>query len=221
MLAFKFPCPKCGSSVECDAFFAGTQINCPACAEPIAVPRAPTPPQPRSERSVQFKLSTLKRVVVAGLCLLLAAGVAAFVMVKVKRVTVLKGTDRLETPQSYRPPVEITVIAKTDSSNLRMAYAADQIIFNWEENPWQLRVDGGPANGQHKNGAGHIPRGKYVTVKWIVTTTHQAIYVDDQLRFENAADYSGINRPVSVFPAMGSTVTVKSIKVRPIADTAL
>lgn len=27
----------------------------------------------------------------------------------------------------------------------------------------------------------------------------RAIYVDDQLRFENAADHSGIDRPVSVF----------------------
>jgi hypothetical protein len=221
VLAFKFPCPKCGGSVECDAFFAGTQINCPACAQPISVPRAPTPPPPRGEHTVQIKVSTLRRAVTAGSCLLLAAGIAAFVILKLNRVTVLKGSDRLDTPQSYRPPVEITVIAKTDSTNLRLAYAADQIIFNWEMNPWQLRVDGGPANGQHKSGAGHIPRGKYVTIKWIVTTTHQAIYVDDQLRYENAADYSGIDRPVSVFPALGSTVTVKSIKVQPVADTAL
>ena len=221
MLVFKFPCPKCGSSVECDAFFAGTQINCPACSQPITVPLAPNPPKPRSERTVQIRISTLRKAAIGGFCILLVAGIAAFATAKIDRVTILKGTDRLETPQSYRPPVAITVIAKTDSTNRRMAYAADQIIFNWEENPWQLRVDGGPANGQHKNGAGHVPRGKYVTIKWIVTTTHQAIYVDDQLRYENAGDYSGIDRPVSVFPALGSTVTVKSIKIQPITDTAL
>jgi hypothetical protein len=221
MLVFKFPCPKCGSEVECDAFFAGTEINCSACAERISVPRAPTPPQPRSERSVQIKISTLKRAAIAGVCVLLAAGLAVLVTAKLNRVTILKGSTRLVTSQSYRPPVEITVVAKTDSTNLRMGYAADQIIFNWEENPSQLRVDGGPANGRHKDGAGHIPPDKFVTVKWIVTTTHQAIYVDDQLRYENAADYSGIDRPVSIFPAEGSTVTVKSIKIQSIADTAL
>ncbi|HEV2453919.1 MAG TPA: hypothetical protein VGY98_06635, partial [Verrucomicrobiae bacterium] len=149
------------------------------------MPRAPTPPIPDQERSVQIKVSTLKRAALAGACLLVATVVTASVLVKINRVTVLKGSDRLETPQSYRPPVEITVIAKTDSTNLRLGYAADQIIFNWEMNPWQLRVDGGPADGQHKNGAGHIPRGKFVTVKWIVTTNHQAIYVDNQLRYEN------------------------------------
>ena len=74
--------------------------------------------------------------------------------------TVLKGADRLETTERYQPPVEITVVAKTDSTNLRLAYAADQVIFNWELDESQLRVDGGPANGQHRPGAGHIPAGQ-------------------------------------------------------------
>jgi hypothetical protein len=117
--------------------------------------------------------------------------------------------------------VEITVVAKTDSTNLRLAYAADQIIFNWEGNQSQLRVDGGPADGQHKLGAGRIPKKKYVTVKWVVTTKHQAIYVDDRLRFEHEGDYSQINRPITVFPANGSTVTVKSVTVKHITDSAL
>lgn len=74
---------------------------------------------------------------------------------------VLKGSDRLTTPDAFRPPVEITIVARTDSTNLRIAYAADQIIFNWENNEDQLRVDGGPANGHHTDGAGRIPAGKY------------------------------------------------------------
>jgi hypothetical protein len=86
---------------------------------------------------------------------------------------------------------------------------------------WQLRVDGGPADGHHKKGAGHIPKGQYVTVKWLVTTTNQAVYVDGQLRFEHDGDYSQINRPVTVFPANGSTVSVKSITVKPIAGDSL
>ena len=119
----------------------------------------------------------------------------------------------------YRPPIEITVVAKTDSTNLRLAYAADQIIFNWEINPSQLRVDGGPADGLHKDGAGQIPKGKYVTIKWVVTTTHQSIYVNGQLRYRHDGDYSQIVRRVSVFPANGSTVTVRSMTVKPIPDS--
>ena len=77
----------------------------------------------------------------------------------------------------------------------------------------------GPANGLHKDGAGHIPKNKYVTVRWVVTTTHQSIYVNGQLRYRHDGDYSQIDRPVSVFPANGSTVTIKSVTVKPIPNS--
>ena len=130
---------------------------------------------------------------------------------------VLGGSDRLSTPGTFKPPVEITVVAKTDSTNLRLAYAADDVIFNWEVDRDSLRIVGGPADGRHKAGAGRIPVGSYVTIRWVVTPQHQSIYVDDQLRFEHEGDYSHINRCVSVFPELGSTITVKSIKVRQFA----
>ncbi|HEU6448316.1 MAG TPA: HEAT repeat domain-containing protein [Verrucomicrobiae bacterium] len=134
---------------------------------------------------------------------------------------VLKTGERYQTPESFRPPVEIKIIAKTDSTNLRIGYAADQVIFNWELNKNQLRVDGGPANGMHKAGAGEIPAGKFVAIRWLVTPTEQQIYVDDQLRFQHAGDYSQIDKPVVVFPAEGSTVTVKSLTVEPLAAAAI
>ena len=127
---------------------------------------------------------------------------------------VLEGSDKLTSPDSFRPPVEITIVAKTDSTNLRIGYAADQIIFNWEVDKDQLRVDGGPADGQHVKGAGQIPEDKYVMIKWLVTQKHQAIYVNDQLRFEACGDYGAVKRPVSVFPQNGSVVTVKSVTVK-------
>lgn len=130
---------------------------------------------------------------------------------------ILTGDDKLTTPATFEPPVDITVVAKTDSTDLRLSYAADQIIFNWEMNQEQLRVDGGPADGLHRDGAGKITPGKFVTIRWVVTPQHQAIYVDDELRFEHDGDYSKINRCVSVFPAAGSIVTVKSIKVKPMS----
>ena len=60
---------------------------------------------------------------------------------------VLNGTESVVTKATFRPPVEITIEAKTDSTDLRMGYAADQVIFNWRDVPHQLRVDGGAANG--------------------------------------------------------------------------
>lgn len=125
----------------------------------------------------------------------------------------LKGTETISTKATFQPPVEITIEAKTDSTDLRIGYAADQVIFNWRDMQNQLRVDGGPANHQHKTGAGMIPTNKYVTIRWVVTPKKQAIYVDDQLRYEHEGDYSKINNPVSVF-CHQSKVSVKSIKVK-------
>ena len=180
----------------------------------------PTTVDSSGECVVQIRVSTLRKAGIIGLCALFLAAITVTI-VGLTKPTVLKGNARLNTPQSFRPPVEITVIAKTDSTNLRLAYAADQIIFNWEMDQSQLRVDGGPADGRHKMGAGRIPKGKYVTVRWVVTTTHQAVYVDGRQRFEHEGDYSQINRPVTVFPANGSTVSVKSITVKHVADSAL
>jgi hypothetical protein len=122
--------------------------------------------------------------------------------------------DKAITKDSYRPPVEILIEAKTNSTNLRMGYAAKQVIFNWERNHSELRVDGGPAGGKHKPGAGSIPANQYVTIRWVVTPTKQTIEVNDQPRYEHSGDYSKINSPISVFGAEGSEITVRSIKVR-------
>lgn len=219
MAEVKFSCPLCRQKIECDASYVGARINCPRCQRPIVVPASVPPPFAGSagDAVIQIKVSTLKRaaVIILGIFLLVGLGMAANAVFN-KRI-VLKGNDRLNSPHAFRPPVEVTLVAKTDSTNLRMAYAADQIIFNWEGDPYQLRVDGGPADGLHQRGAGHIPVGKYVTIKWLVTSTNQVIYVDANLRFEHEGDYSQINRRVTVFPANGSTVTVKSFKVERVA----
>jgi hypothetical protein len=132
----------------------------------------------------------------------------------------LRPDESITTKQSFKPPVEIQVEAKTDSTNLRLSYAADQLIFNWERAKNELRVDGGPAAGKHKMGAGMIPVNKYVTVRWVVTPDRQQVYVDNQLRYEHIGDYSKIDKPVGVYSAHGSTVTVKSIKVRQLPAAA-
>ncbi len=135
-------------------------------------------------------------------------------VVKGKGVPVkLERKESITTRATFRPPVEITIIAKTDSTDLRIGYAADQVIFNWEGGQQELRVDGGPASGHNKAGAGVIPANKYVTIKWLVTPKKQAIAVDGELRYEHEGDYSSINNPVSVF-CWKSKVTVRSIKVK-------
>lgn len=105
--------------------------------------------------------------------------------------------------------------AKTDSTDLRIGYAADQIIFNWERGKDQFRIDGGPADKQHKRTGGLVPTDKYVVVRWVVTPKKQSVYLDGKLRFEHRGDYSGIDKPVTVFSGVPRPIlTVKSIKVK-------
>jgi hypothetical protein len=137
---------------------------------------------------------------------------------------VVSNDDRVVTKTSFRTPIEITIVAMAES-NLRMSYAADLVIFNWDRLPTQFRIDGGPASGQHKNGVGRIPVNKFVTIRWVVLPDKQKIYVDDDLRYEHHGDYTKIDKPVAVF-TRNSKVTVKSIKVRDlsgdqVAETAV
>jgi hypothetical protein len=67
---------------------------------------------------------------------------------------------------------------------------------------------------------GRIQRARFVTIRWVVTPQHEAIYVGGELRFEHSGDYSNIDRPVSVFPGLGSRVTVKSIRVKTFTSSA-
>ena len=43
MAEFKFFCSRCGKQIECDTGYCGSQINCPACRQSIAVPLASDP----------------------------------------------------------------------------------------------------------------------------------------------------------------------------------
>ena len=130
----------------------------------------------------------------------------------------LKNGEGITTKASFTPPIAITIVAKTNGPDLRISYAADQVIFDWANNQEQLRVDGGPADGHHKMGEGRIPVNEYVTIRWEVTPGSQKIYVDGDLRLEHHGDYSQIKNPITVFPGSGAVVTVKSIRTKPLPN---
>lgn len=49
MPEFKFHCPQCGRQIQCDTGYSRTQINCPACKQPITAPHiqgSAVPPNP-------------------------------------------------------------------------------------------------------------------------------------------------------------------------------
>lgn len=127
---------------------------------------------------------------------------------------VLKGGQRISTRQRFAAPIRVRVVAMTDSTNIRIAYAADQVIFNWEKDPDQLRIDGGPASRQYKpGGAGRVPTNQWVTIELDVRDDRMLISVNGRLRHTATGDFRKVDQPIGVFPANGSTVKVKSVAV--------
>ncbi|HEX4124371.1 MAG TPA: hypothetical protein VHY37_06565 [Tepidisphaeraceae bacterium] len=127
-------------------------------------------------------------------------------------VYALKDGDRMTTKQEFVPPIAFHIVARTDSTNIRIAYAADEIIFNWELNPDQLRIGGGPANGRHKQGAGRVPINTWVTIDLVVLPDSMTISVDGQQRYFTQADFSKIRQTLSIFQHQHANVGIKSIE---------
>ena len=126
---------------------------------------------------------------------------------------VLNDGERIQSPQKFKPPVSFRIVAQTNANDLRIGAMADQIIFNWRDNPKELRIDGGPANGRHKPDAGQIPVNQWVQVQIDVTKSEMVIAVDGQRRHRVQTSFARASRPLVIFPAVGSTIKVKSVRV--------
>lgn len=118
------------------------------------------------------------------------------------------------TKEKFRPPVAFHIVALTESTNIRIAYAARQIIFDWEVRPTELRVDGGPASGQHKQGAGFIKPRSWADIDLIVLPDSMTIAVNGQERYHVLADFSDVNQTFGIFTTNDATVLVKSVIIR-------
>jgi DNA-directed RNA polymerase subunit RPC12/RpoP len=80
MAEFKFSCPQCGQKILCDTGYAGSQINCPSCRQPVFVPppQAAAAPVGRAVQVKASKSSTLRNILIAASsAVVLAAGVVA------------------------------------------------------------------------------------------------------------------------------------------------
>ncbi len=116
--------------------------------------------------------------------------------------------------ETFTPPVTFRITVQTDSKDIRIKYACEQIIFNWNGNPDELRLDGGPADGRHKAGAGRVPVNKWVTIELEVLPGSLSLSVDGEPRYRTEADFSKVLMPFTIWPSERSTMRLKSILVR-------
>ncbi len=126
---------------------------------------------------------------------------------------VLVQGDRIATRQKFRPPVRFVIKAETNSTNIRIMYAT-RIIFNWEEDPSDLRIDHGPTGSMNKSGAGLIPIHKWVTIGLLVLPHLLDISVNGRERFKVSANFSQVDAPLVIYQYALSTVKVKSVRAK-------
>jgi len=123
----------------------------------------------------------------------------------------LRDGKRITTEEKFVPPVEFVLVAQTDSTNIRLAYAAKDIIFNWEDNPDELRIDGGPADGRHMRNFGRLPTNQWVEIALQFLPNSLTISIDGTKRYQTTADFSRVKEPLSIWPDHGSIIKVRSV----------
>ena len=123
----------------------------------------------------------------------------------------------LKTEARFQPPIEIEYTLKT-SSQVRLCYAANDIIFNWEVNKNELRIDGGPAAGQHQPGAGAIPAKELVTIRQVVLPGSMSVSVDGRERARWNRDFSQVDGTIGIRGTHGAVLQIKQITIRKLSQ---
>jgi hypothetical protein len=129
-------------------------------------------------------------------------------------IYLLDTDDKIISDQEFVPPIAFRIVAQTDSTNIRLGYADDEIIFNWEDHPGELYIGGGPVGGSRKPDAGRIPVKTWVTIDLVVLPDSMTITVDGEQRFTAKADFSEVRQKLSIFERDHAKVQVKSIQAK-------
>ncbi len=126
----------------------------------------------------------------------------------------------IATKEGFTGPIEIVVVAKTERNNIRLhAFNGACVIFNWEVNQAELRVNRPDGNDNRESGSLAAVRvrplepNQWYTLRWRVTEIGTSISIDGKVVFsEQRSNNLSAKRPVIV--ASGdSVVDVKSLSV--------
>jgi hypothetical protein len=113
----------------------------------------------------------------------------------------------------YSPPLEIEYVCATSRDNIRLGYACDELIFNWENNRNQLRIDGGPAGGQHVMNAGAVPAGQFITIRQVIMPGEMSVFVNGQRRASWARDFSKVKDLIELH-SPDSELLIRAVRIK-------
>lgn len=117
--------------------------------------------------------------------------------------------------RTFKPPFRIQARVTTDSTNIRFYYNNNTLsIFNWEMNPRELRVHEPKTNrNMGFRDKGELERNKLHDIEIDVLDNEIKVKADRQRLVEVPADNTGLDGPVGIGPAFGSTLTLESMRV--------
>ena len=120
---------------------------------------------------------------------------------------------RAYTAQHFQVPCRMDVVAKTDSTNVRL-YFGDKgmVIYNWEVNKDQLWFHD-PADGQEHGfpGKGAIAADQWHKFTWIVDADRSVLLVNDVERAVIPGKNNDLSLPFGVGPGPGSKIVVRRL----------
>jgi hypothetical protein len=137
------------------------------------------------------------------------------------RITSPAGSDGLNSAivskKAYQGPLDITLVARTNSTNIRLrAFSNGVVIWNWEVKPNELRVRVPGSSKVYAARVTPLQPGQWYKLRWMVSQKKMAVLINDKVVFTRQGLFALPSSPVYIFSALGSTIEVKSVEIKPL-----
>jgi hypothetical protein len=126
-----------------------------------------------------------------------------------------EGTEvaKLETAEEYTPPFKVTAKVITDITETRIHYGKGIFIFNWANQPDQIRVHdfltAGPTAFPNKG----LKAGKEHTIVIDVDPKRVSMTVSGNRIYSSTGDFRALKNKLAIGPAMGAKIRLLSFVV--------
>ena len=123
----------------------------------------------------------------------------------------------------FKPPYTIRAKCKTNKYNIRVLFLHGEIIFNWELDPYDLRLDiPGISSPRNSRGNGFVGINTLANIEVKVFPTSFFVYVNGKLRYSGSGNWQNVESQVGIKTALGhprrrynNIVTIKEFSVEP------
>jgi hypothetical protein len=123
----------------------------------------------------------------------------------------------VSTREDFSGPLEINVVARTEKENIRLqAPQGAQVIFNWEVNPNELRVNRPDGGSLATASVTPLKPETWYRLRWRITDEGMQIFVNDQMIFAEKKDYSLTSKSPVKIQAVNSLIEVRDFHVIPL-----